>query len=153
MKNFILVFLMLFGVFNANAQKKVIDFVDTDVTELSETRAAIYSKYATGKSAGRSISKEDEEVILKINNAIAANPKPNAKIKLLGVPSEYSYESLKTMYNRLNMYFEQRKEFVKFKRALKAYAVQDTTVYMQLEKDLNIGRQRFRLITQDKEDQ
>ena len=153
MKKLALMILFLVVAQRTYAQKKAINFVDTDVSELSETRAAVYAKYANGKSKGFAITKEDEALIAKINAAIAANPKPNAKIQLSDVPVEYSYENLKTMYQKLSMYFQQRQDFLKFKRGLKAYAVQDTTVYEQLQKDLNVGRQRFKLIVADKEDQ
>jgi hypothetical protein len=153
MKNFVLLIIFLAGVYQVNAQKKVIDYIDTDVMELSETRAAVYAKYATGKAKGIPMSKDDEDLIFKINAAIAANPKPNAKIQMKSVPVEYSYENLKTMYQRLNMYFQGRQDFLKFKKGLKAYAAQDSTVYERLQKDLNVGKQRFKQIATDKEDQ
>lgn len=154
MKKFIFILLFLAGMFCAKAQKKTIDYVDTDVGELSDTRAAIFTKYATGKSKGLPMSKEDEDLLLKINKAVTDNPKPNVKIQMKGVPIEYSYENIKLMYQQISMqYFDQRKVFIKFKRALKSFSAQDTTVFDQLERDTNFGRQRFKLIAQDKEEQ
>lgn len=149
-----LFFTVLFGfsfLLGFSQDSTTIDLSSTNTEELIELRKQVYNKYATGKQAGKAMSKEDEVLINRINDAIAKNPRINQTFAFSKVPKEYNYEALVMSWNKLNQFFELRAEYQKFKRQLKVFHQKDSTVLNRLQNDLRIGKERFRGIVTEKD--
>lgn len=148
-----LFFTVLFGIsfLMGFSQDVTIDLSSTNTEELTEIRKQVYGKYATGKQAGKAMSKSDEQLIIKINDAIAKNSGVNQMFAFSKVPQEYNYEALLMSWNRLSQFFELRVEYQKFKKQLKVLYQNDTTVLNRLQKELRVGKERFKGIVTEKD--
>ncbi|MEA5461575.1 hypothetical protein VB796_21085 [Arcicella sp. LKC2W] len=148
-----LIFTVLFGIsfLIGFGQDATIDLSSTNTEELTELRKQVYGKYATGKQAGKAMSKNDEQLINKINDAIAKNPRVNQTFAFSKVPQEYNYEALLMSWNRLSQFFELRVEYQKFKKQLKVLYQNDSTILNRLQQETRVGKERFRGIVTEKD--